>query len=109
MEDVRTGAGPRVPSEVLRRLALVERIAARAVSHTRVADAVMRRRAPKLLSASTRLAAPAEFHALGATGGAAPVEPRWSVVPQVSISARGLSMHHTPVRRSARRPRASGR
>ena len=58
MEDAGTGAGHRAPPSVLRRLALGERVAARAVSHARVADAVLRRRAPKLLSASTRIAPP---------------------------------------------------
>src|SRR6185312_3753551 len=56
MDDVSTGPAHRPPPEVLRRLALNQRLAARAVSHTRVADAVLRRRTPKLLRASTRLA-----------------------------------------------------
>ena len=64
MEDVGTGAAHRTPPEVLRRLALGQRVAARATSHARVADAVLRRRAPKLLSASTRIAPPVELHPL---------------------------------------------
>ena len=71
MEDVGTGAGHRAPPEVLRRLALAQRVSARAASHARVADAVLRRRAPKLLAASTRIAPPTELHPLGEPGGAA--------------------------------------
>ncbi|MGZ4178307.1 MAG: hypothetical protein ACXVUX_19005, partial [Solirubrobacteraceae bacterium] len=56
---------------MLRRLALGQRVAGRAVSHARVADAVLRRRAPKLLNASTRIAPPTEVHALVAS----PAEP----------------------------------
>src|SRR3984885_2518649 len=71
MEDVGTGAGHRAPPEVLRRLALAQRVSARAASHARVADAVLRRRAPKLLAASTRIAPPTELHPLDEAGGAA--------------------------------------
>src|ERR1700733_7412554 len=70
MEDVGTGAGHRAPPEVLRRLALAQRVSARAASHARVADAVLRRRAPKLLAASTRIAPPTELHPLDEAGGA---------------------------------------
>ena len=85
MEDLGTGAGHRAPPEVLRRLELGQRVAARAVSHARVADAVLRRRAPKLLSASTRIAPPVELHPLGDTGSLPRPSSRWS--PAASTSA----------------------
>ena len=64
MDDLGIRAGHGAPPSVLRRLALGRRVAGRAASHARLADAVLRRRAPKLLHASTRIAAPVEVHEL---------------------------------------------
>src|ERR1700729_733648 len=105
MEDAGTGAGHRAQSSVRRRLALGQRVAARALSHTRVADAVLRRRAPKLLSASTHIAPPTEVHALVASWAAQPAAPmsatpdafRWVPAPQApSGSAPPLSAPPAP-------------
>ena len=56
MDEVRT-AGPRAaaPSAALRTLAFAERMAARAARHSRLADAVVQARSPKLLRAATRI------------------------------------------------------
>src|ERR1700759_749854 len=78
MEHVGTGAAHRPPPEVLRRLALSQRLASRAVSHARVADAVLRRRTPKLLSASARLAPLAEAHVPGEPAGLARPVSTWA-------------------------------
>ena len=84
MDDVGIGAGHSAPPSVLRRLALGRRLAGRAASHARLADAVLRRRAPKLLHASTRIAPPVEVRELAPlprpltaldVGVASPVEP----------------------------------
>ena len=87
MEDAGTGAGHRAPPSVLRRLALGERVAARAVSHARVADAVLRRRTPKLLSAATRIAPPTEVH-----GPATP----WVTSPAPAIPAERDAVRWIP-------------
>jgi hypothetical protein len=109
MEDVGTGPGHRAPPEVLRRLALVERIAARAVSHARVADAVIRRRTPKLLRASTRIAAPVQTHP-PRIGGLARADSTWAVAdtPAVTTESRGAgrpvadaTSHDAPVSEEA--------
>ena len=84
MEDAGTGAGHRAPPSVLRRLALGQRVAGRAVSHARVADAVLRRRTPKLLSAATRIAPPTEVHGLA--------------TPWVASPAPAISAERDPVR-----------
>src|ERR1700760_1930438 len=73
MDDVGIAAGHGAPPSVLRRLALGEGVAPRAASHAHLAEDVLRRRAPKLLHASTRIAPPAEIHDL--TAPAAPSPP----------------------------------
>ncbi|MFL5865054.1 MAG: hypothetical protein ACJ780_30540, partial [Solirubrobacteraceae bacterium] len=67
MEDLGIGAAHRAPPSVLRRLALGRRVAARSASHALLADAVLRRRAPKLLRASTRIAPPGEIQPVVST------------------------------------------
>ena len=68
MQHVGIGAARRAPPSVLRRLTLGKRIAARAASRRRLADAAMQRRSPKLLRASTRLSPPTELRPLVSSG-----------------------------------------
>ncbi len=72
MQDVGIGAARRAPPSVLRRLTLGERIAARAASRSRLADAAVQRRLPKLLRASTRLSPPIELRPLVSAGASRP-------------------------------------
>ena len=72
MQDVGIGAARRAPPSVLRRLMLGERIAARAASRSRLADAAVQRRLPKLLRASTRLSPPIELRPLVSAGASRP-------------------------------------
>ena len=66
------GAARRAPASVLRRMTLGKRIAARAASRRRLADAAVQRRSPKLLRASTRLSPPTELHPLVSSGASRP-------------------------------------
>ena len=87
MEDAGTGAGHRAPPSVLRRLALGQRVAARAVSHTRVADAVLRRRAPELLS---------DVDAHRAAEGGSRTRRAWAAEPAAPMSAAPDAVRWVP-------------
>ena len=113
MDDVRTaGSRAAVPSAALRAMmALAERIAARAARHTRLADAVVRARSPKLLRAATRISylvpvgSPARVHHLAANSctvliGAGGGRSRWRRIAAVPLRRpRARTEHATAGRR----------